>query len=248
MIRREGLESIKGIIFDCYNTLIDIRTDEDSIETYRPVCSWLIYQGVKIDADELMSEYKRMVKEELDSGWEKYPDIKVELVFAKICKQHALWDIDESALGAHTACAFRAASLRRFRAFHQSIRLLKELEGTFRAASLRRFRAFHQSIRLLKELEGNPMGIVSNAQKVFSELELRYLDLSKHFKFVIFSSEFGHKKPDPRIFLEGASRLGLKPEEILSIGDNMEHDITPSAKIGMKAMHIEEAWKFFNVA
>jgi putative hydrolase of the HAD superfamily len=223
MIRREGLESIKGIIFDCYNTLIDIRTDEDSIETYRPVCSWLIYQGVKIDADELMSEYKRMVKEELDSGWEKYPDIKVELVFAKICKQHALWDIDESALGAHTACAFRAASLRRFRAFHQSIRLLKELEGT-------------------------PMGIVSNAQKVFSELELRYLDLSKHFKFVIFSSEFGHKKPDPRIFLEGASRLGLKPEEILSIGDNMEHDITPSAKIGMKAMHIEEAWKFFNVA
>jgi putative hydrolase of the HAD superfamily len=223
MIRREGLGSIKGIIFDCYNTLIDIRTDEDSVETYRPVSNWLIYQGVKIDADELMSEYKRMVKEELDSGWEKYPDIKVELVFSKICKQHAIWDIDESALGAHTACAFRAASLRRFRAFHQSIRLLKELEDT-------------------------PMGIVSNAQKVFSELELRYLDLSNHFKFVIFSSEFGHKKPDPRIFLEGASRLGLKPEEILSIGDNMEHDITPSAKLGMKAMHIEEAWKFFNVA
>jgi hypothetical protein len=56
------------------------------------------------------------------------------------------------------------------------------------AASLRRFQAFHQSIRLLMELEGTPMGIV----------------------------------PDPRIFLEGAGRLGLKPEEIRSIGDNME--------------------------
>jgi putative hydrolase of the HAD superfamily len=219
MLKLEGFESIKGIIFDCYNTLIDILTDEDSIETYRPVSNWLIYQGVKIDANELMSEYKSMVKEELDSSWEKYPEIKVELVFNKICKQHALWDIDESALGAKTACAFRAASLRRFRTFHQSIRLLKELEGT-------------------------PMGIVSNAQKVFSELELRYLDLSKHFEFFVFSSEFGHKKPDPRIFLEGASRLGLKPEEILSIGDNMEHDIIPSAKLGMKAMHIEEAWNF----
>jgi FMN phosphatase YigB (HAD superfamily) len=30
---------------------------------------------------------------------------------------------------------------------------------------------------------------------------------------------------------------------ILSIGDNIEQDITPSEKLGMKAMHIEEAWK-----
>jgi len=27
----------------------------------------------------------------------------------------------------------------------------------------------------------------------------------------------------------------------------VEHDIAPSAKLGMKAMHIEEAWKFFKV-
>jgi putative hydrolase of the HAD superfamily len=222
VLRHEGLEGVKGIIFDCYNTLIDIRTDEDSIDTYRAVSNWLIYQGVKIDAEKLMIDYKRLVKEELESRWEKHPDIKVELVFAKICKQHALWDIDEQALGAKAACAFRAASLRRFGAFHQSIRLLKELEGT-------------------------PLGIVSNAQKVFTEPELRFLDLSKHFKFIIFSSEFGHKKPDPRIFLEGARLMGAKPEEILFIGDNVEHDIAPSAKLGMKAMHIEEAWKFFKV-
>ncbi|VVB62518.1 Glyceraldehyde 3-phosphate phosphatase [uncultured archaeon] len=87
------------------------------------------------------------------------------------------------------------------------------------------------------------MGIVSNAQAVFSLLELKYLDRSKHFRFVILSSEFGRRKPDPRIILEGARKLGLKPEEILSIGDNMEHDIIPSAKLGMKAMLIEDAWK-----
>ena len=28
---------IKGLIFDLYNTLIDIKTDEDSINTYEPV-------------------------------------------------------------------------------------------------------------------------------------------------------------------------------------------------------------------
>ena len=218
MPKHKELEGIKGIIFDCYNTLIDIKTDDVSVDTYRQVSNWLIYQGVKVDPEELMAEYKKTSKEELESRWEKNPEIKIELVFGKICKQHALWDINESVVGVEAARAFRAASLRHFS-------------------------AFPQSVKLLKELEGYPMGIVSNAQAVFSLLELKYLDLSKHFQFVILSSEFGHRKPDPRIILEGARKLGLKPEEILSIGDSMEHDIVPSEKLGMKAMHIEEAWK-----
>jgi putative hydrolase of the HAD superfamily len=218
MLKHEALEGIKGIIFDCYNTLIDIKTDDVSVDAYRQVSNWLIYQGVRIDPEELMAEYKKKSEEELESRWERNPEIKVELVFGKICKQHALWDINESVVGVEAARAFRAATLRHFS-------------------------AFHQSVNLLKELEGYPMGIVSNAQAVFTLLELKYLDLSKYFRFVILSSEFGHRKPDPRIILEGARKLGLKPEEILSIGDSMEHDIAPSAKLGMKAMHIEEAWK-----
>jgi len=218
MPKHKELEGIKGIIFDCYNTLIDIKTDDVSVDTYRQVSNWLIYQGVKIDPDELMAEYKKKSEEELESRWEKNPEIKIELVFSKICKQHALWNINDSVVGFEAARAFRAASLRHFR-------------------------AFPQSVKLLKELEGYPMGIVSNAQAAFAEPELKYLDLHKHFQFVILSSEFGHRKPDPRIFLEGARKLGLIPEEILSIGDNMEHDISPSERLGMKAMHIEEAWK-----
>ena len=218
MLKHEALEGIKGIIFDCYNTLIDIKTDADSLDTYKQVSNWLIYQGVKIDPEELMAEYKKTSKEELESRWEKNPEIKIELVFDKICKQHALWDINKSIVGVEAARAFRAASLRHFS-------------------------AFHQSVELLKELKDYPMVIVSNAQAVFTLLELKYLDLTKYFQFVILSSEFGHRKPDPRIILEGARKLGLKPEEILSIGDNMEHDIAPSAKLGMKTMLIEDAWK-----
>jgi putative hydrolase of the HAD superfamily len=186
------------------------------------VSNWLIYQGVKIDPEELMAEYKKTSKEELEKRWEKHPEVRAELVFGKICKLHALWDIDETVLGTETARAYRAASLRHFK-------------------------AFKQSTKLLKKLEGYPMAIVSNAQAIFVEPELRYLDLRKHFQFVIFSSEFGHRKPDPRIILEGARRLSLKPEEILAIGDNMEQDIIPSEKLGMKAMQIEDAWKLFKV-
>ncbi len=215
-----GITGIKGLIFDCYNTLIDIDTDENGPDTYAPICRWLIYQGVKISADELEREYKRGVNEYLASRWEKYPEVRVEQVFTKICQAHALWDIDEDAVGVETA-------------------------RTFRSASLRKLKAFPQSIKLLKNLEEYPKAIVSNGQSAFSELEMRYLGIYDMFNIVIFSSDFGHKKPDPRIFLEATRTLGLEPEEMLCIGDNFDNDIVPAVKLGMKAMHIEEAWRIF---
>jgi len=224
MIRLEekGFVGIKGLIFDLYNTFIDIKTDEKSIETYEPVSKWLIYQGVKISAEDLKKEYGRLVKEDMESRWEKHPEVRVEQIFIKICKSHSVWNADEVRLGAETSRAFRAGSLRRLQ-------------------------VFPQSLRLLKELEGYPKVIVSNGQRVFSEQEMRYLGLFSQFDHVIFSSDFGHKKPDPRIFLEASKLMGLEPEEVLCIGDNFENDIVPSIRLGMKAMHIEEAWKLFEV-
>lgn len=221
-LEEKGIAGIKGLIFDLYNTLIDIKTDEESISTYEPVSKWLIYQGIKISADDLKNEYKRLVKEDMDSRYEKYPEVRVEQIFTKICKSHAIWDIDELRLGAEASRAFRAGSLRRLQ-------------------------VFPQSLRLLGELENYPKVIVSNGQRIFSELEMRYLGLYDQFSHVVFSSDFGHKKPDPRIFLEGTKLMSLKPEEVMCIGDNFDNDIIPSSQLGMRAMHIEEAWRLFRV-
>ena len=219
-LEEKGILGIKGIIFDLYNTLIDIHTDEESINTYEAVSKWLIYQGVKISAEDLKNEYKRMAKEGMEAKWEKHPEIRVEDIFARICKSHALWDIDEERLGVETARAFRAGSLRRLQ-------------------------LFPQSLHLLQELESYPKVIVSNGQRSFSEQEMRYFGLYEQFTHVIFSSDFGHKKPDPRIFLEAAKLMGREPEEVMCIGDSFENDIAPSSRLGMKAMHIEEAWRLF---
>ena len=128
-LEEKGILGIKGIIFDLYNTLIDIHTDEESINTYEAVSKWLIYQGVKISAEDLKNEYRRMAKEGMEDKWEKHPEIRVEEIFARICKSHALWDIDEERLGVETARAFRAGSLRRLQLFPQSLHLLQELES-----------------------------------------------------------------------------------------------------------------------
>jgi putative hydrolase of the HAD superfamily len=216
-LEEKGILGIKGIIFDLYNTLIDIHTDEETINTYEAVSKWLIYQGVKISAEDLKNEYRRMAKEGMEDKWEKHPEIRVEEIFARICKSHALKDIDKDKLGVETARAFRAGSLRRLQ-------------------------LFPQSLHLLQQLKSYPKVIVSNGQRSFSEQEMRYFGLYEQFTHVIFSSDFGHKKPDPRIFLEAAKLMGREPEEIMCIGDSFDNDIVPSSRLGMRAMHIEEVW------
>jgi hypothetical protein len=32
-----GLDGVKGVMFDCYITLVDISTDESSVRTYEPI-------------------------------------------------------------------------------------------------------------------------------------------------------------------------------------------------------------------
>jgi putative hydrolase of the HAD superfamily len=222
MFSSNGLYGVKGVMFDCYKTLIDIKTDEKDLKTYEPISRWLVYHGVNISPQDLMNEYRWRCKEELERRGEWHCELKVEDVFSKICRQHASWPINDITVGIEAARLFRAASVRRLR-------------------------PFPQSVRLLEKLKGYPLGIVSNGQRVFSELELRQLGLYGYFNFVLFSSDFGYKKPDSRIFMAGAGNLGLPNQEILYIGDSWDNDIHPSRGIGMKAMHIEEAWRHFGV-
>jgi len=222
MLDIQGLHGVKGVMFDCYKTLINIKTDENSIKTYEPVSRWLMYHGVNISPQDLMREYKWRCKEEIERRLEQHSELKVEDVFAKIIRCHASWPVNDVTVGIEAARLFRSASVRYLQ-------------------------AFPQSVRMLEKLKAYPLGVVSNGQRVFSELEMRGQGLYGYFRFVLFSSDFGYKKPDSRIFLAGASHLALRPDEILYVGDSYENDINPARNLGMKAMHIEEAWSFFKV-
>ena len=209
---------VAGVLFDCYGTLIDILTDERDIQTYRCLSRWLLYQGVRIAPEPLRDGYFKGVQEAFDRTGERYPEVRVEEVFADICAEHSMGEVDPGRLGVDTARAFRAASLRRL--------------GVIR-----------KSLRLLDLFSAEKLGIVSNGQRVFSEQEVRALDLYGRFEVVIFSSDLGYKKPDPRIYAAALQRMGLSPPDVLFIGDTCENDVLAPRKLGMQALHVEEAWE-----
>lgn len=89
---------------------------------------------------------------------------------------------------------------------------------------------------LAKLAEKYPLQLVSNFYGNVDEV-LRDFNIRQYFNGVIESAVVGVRKPDARIFMLGCVALGLKPEEVLVVGDSLKKDILPARSIGC-----ETAW------
>ncbi len=86
------------------------------------------------------------------------------------------------------------------------------------------------------------LGVISNlwsfpAERIFDDRK----GLGAYFprKNRIYSFEVGYRKPDPQIYEEAIRRLGLEPDEILMIGDNLNADVLGALAVGMRAALID---------
>ncbi len=66
------------------------------------------------------------------------------------------------------------------------------------------------------------------------EAVLTDFDLRRYFKAIIESAVVGVRKPDPQIFRLGVEALGMKPENVLVVGDSYKKDIIPAETIGCR--------------
>ena len=83
---------------------------------------------------------------------------------------------------------------------------------------------------------GYKLGIISN---LIGEDEipnwLRDDGLDRYFDALVLSSVCHIRKPDPAMYLMGCEQLGLKPEECVSVADNLSRDFTGAKAAGIGA-------------
>ncbi len=92
----------------------------------------------------------------------------------------------------------------------------------------------------LKELERIklPMGIISNWDKSLPDkLALYFPNLE--FKSILGSELNGMRKPELKFYELMIKESGLKPDEILYIGDSIKLDILPASNLGVQAILID---------
>ncbi len=82
---------------------------------------------------------------------------------------------------------------------------------------------------------GLALGVVSNYNALL-RAHLTELGLADWFCVMVNSADFGRAKPDPGIFLEGVTQLGVPPERVLYVGDDLENDYHGARRAGLHAV------------
>lgn len=82
-----------------------------------------------------------------------------------------------------------------------------------------------------------PLGVLSNFNNNLPQL----LDslFGNIFSNIIVSESLNIRKPDPAFYQHAIKEIGLRPEEVLYIGDSLKLDIIPAKQLGMHTFLID---------
>lgn len=233
------LKLYQDCIFDLYGTLADIRTDEEKQVLWNKMSLLYGYYGADYTPQALHESYLALVssKERLLNAdfstenfaienfsiekekngvryaYEAYPEISLEEVFRELYTQRGITPTEELVL--HTGQMFRILSTRYIRLYPGVKEFLQELRR-----------------------KGRRVFLLTNAQRIFTEYELRYLQIQEYFDGILISSDYGIKKPDERFFRLLFERYGVRPETALMIGNDLDSDITGASRVGMDTFYI----------
>jgi YjjG family noncanonical pyrimidine nucleotidase len=85
------------------------------------------------------------------------------------------------------------------------------------------------------------LGILSNGFTEIQRAKLSNLQLSRYFKYTVFSEDAGAMKPSSKIFDAALSACGCRPSEVVYVGDSYDTDIVGAQSAGWHAVHITKA-------
>lgn len=204
------------LIFDLYGTLVDIHTDENDL-VWEKTTLYFGFYGAAYSSHGLKQAFREaMALREAAAGqcYECFPDIPAELVMADLFRAKGIFE-NADALGVNAAQLFRISSIDYLRLYPGSREALDRLRN-----------------------KGLRLWLLSNAQRVFTEYELRFLGLTDAFDGIYISSDYRCRKPDGRFFDALILEQGLEKENCLMIGNDRETDIAGARNAGLPTLYM----------
>ncbi len=211
-------------IFDLYGTLVDIRTNENKASLWKYMAGYMTLQGAPYSAAELRKRYSRLISVQSRKQLEKHKGLIPELT--------------EDQIEVELSQVF--CQLYQEKGVEQTPQMLADFALMFRAVSLNYIRLYEGARPLLKELhrQGKGVYLLSNAQRLFTEPELRSLGIYDLFDDVMISSDIGFKKPSPLFYRALMEKHGLDPKVSVMIGNDWQADAWGAHNCGLSCMYI----------
>lgn len=210
----------KNIIFDLYGTLIDIRTDEFSLDFWRKAVQVFATKGASFSPNELRTSYTKYVKRALRHERLRHPifkhvDIDLLQVFRRLYQDKGI---------------------------NADMTLLRDTAHRFRKDSTLMIRLYDGVIELLEGLKAAGRGVylLSNAQESFTIPEMDELGILKYFDGIMISSEEKVSKPQKQFFSKLLERYRLDPKECLMVGNDKNADMLGAKSVGIDGLYIHQ--------
>ena len=87
--------------------------------------------------------------------------------------------------------------------------------------------------------KGYKIGLITNGSHELQYKKLGKLELTDLFDEIIVSGDTPYQKPDERIFLMMAERMGIAPQEMMYVGDHPLNDVEGSRKAGCVSVWVK---------
>lgn len=214
-------------IFDLYGTLADIRTNESKASLWKYMAGYMTLQGAPYSAPELRKRYRSLIDalrlEQWKKSREKFPDVTPEEIEVNLSQVFSrLYSEKDIA---------------------PSPQMIADWALMYRTVSLDYVRLYDGAEALLQELRrrGKKIWLLSNAQRLFTEPELRSLGLYDLFDDVLISSDIGFMKPSKQFYTALLEKHGLAPETSVMIGNDWQADAWGAHNNGLACMYIHTA-------
>ncbi|KNB51108.1 HAD family hydrolase [Streptomyces caatingaensis] len=81
--------------------------------------------------------------------------------------------------------------------------------------------------------------VLSNAATAQQRRKLAALGVRGHFEEILCADLLGRAKPDPRAFLDACAALGLRPGEVVYVGDQLETDAVAARAAGLHGVWLD---------
>lgn len=104
---------------------------------------------------------------------------------------------------------------------------------------------YGDSIPVLRKLKDNyTLIITSHADRIFLDLKLKMEELGSYFDYTFSTpSDFNNMKKDAEVYKKICKILGIKPNEIIHVGDHYEFDYIVPMSIGIRSFLIDRSGK-----
>lgn len=209
----------QNYIFDLYGTLVDIETDEWSDKFWKKAADGCRRYGMRFLPDELKKMYGSLVNEQEEQMAKKCSlpreeiEIQLETVFLQLFS------------GKDTVLAEKE---------------MQEYYRYFREVSTKYICLFPGTQEMLGQLRaaGKKIYLLSNAQRIFTEPEMKKLGIDQFFDGILYSSDAGVKKPCELFFDKLFCRYQLDRKNSVMIGNDCMADIRGAHKYGIPSIYI----------